>query len=908
MTEKPTNTTNSELSTFLSRRYVQSGCNFNYLSLGRPGGRFYIEALDVPQFIKLYCNALDNNDDLYLSERNRHIGPVKVDFDFKFNLNVLKECEEKEKSVEDEDKKKVIKHLKTKNIEEIVLIYVQTLRNIFEISDEDDHLLTAYVTERKGTVVTPDNQVKEGFHLMFPHIVSKASTQYVIRNTIIPKLAPIFERMNCSNSAEDIVDEAIIERNNWMMYGSKKYGREPYLLTKIFQPKIDSRNLKEEEVIKLNCVKVVPKTIKNSDYVELFSIRNKYDETHVRNQWLSIINDFEIEQEERRKKMEISKEIIMENNNESKNESSDLDFAQVEKLVKILKTERFDNYESWIRVGWCLRNIDHRLLDVWDDASKRSKKYIEGECQRCWIKMRKCGLGLGTLHMWAKHDDPDAYKDIVHNELRTLIKNSLKGDHTDIAHVVHFMYQHKYVCTSFRYKQWFEFKDHRWVLTDNGVSLRKKISSEVWAEYTKASIDWSRRAMNMESEDEQIQCQSISKKLSNIASKLKNKSFKESIMGECMELFYTKGFEELLDNDNSLIGFENGIYNLDTGEFRDGRPEDYVSLSTQCNYVEYNPNHPFVIAIRNYMSQVFTKPDVREYVFKLFSTFLHGSVKNQKFYIWTGSGSNSKSLLVDFFMRSFGQYCCIFPVTLLTMKRHASNEANNEIALAKGKRFALMSEPSEDEKLNVGLMKELTGGDKITARKIYHEPIEFTPQFKMVLCCNNLPSVPSDDGGTWRRIRVVEFTSKFVENPQEENEFPIDYDLSSAMVQWRPYFMSMLLHYYKLYKVEGMQEPEDVLKCTCEYKRNNDHMSDYIYTCIEKKEGHFLSLNDAFAELKSWVREDNISMRIPTKPELEKYLSRVLTKSVLKNNVKCYPGYKLKTQSQIINDDNPENL
>ena len=354
-----------------------------------------------------------------------------------------------------------------------------------------------------------------------------------------------------------------------------------------------------------------------------------------------------------------------------------------------------------------------------------------------------------------------------------------------------------------------------------------------------------------------------------------------------------------------MICFTNGIYDLDTQEFREGRPEDKISFCTNNDYIQYNPAEKYNISIKKYLAQVLVRPNVREYVLKLFSTFLHGAVKEQKFYLWTGCGSNSKSKLIELFEYAFGDYCCKFPITLLTQKRAASNAATSELARAKGKRFACLQEPSEDEKINIGLMKELSGGDKIMARAIYKEPVEFKPQFKLLLLCNHLPSVPSDDGGTWRRIRVVEFTSKFVDHPVEENEFPIDLELSDKIEKWREYFIPMLIEYYKLYKKEGISEPDEVLTCTKDYKRNNDHFADFIYNCIDKEQSSFLSLNDAFLELKQWTKDDNIPMKIPTKAELEKYLSKNIGKCVSRNNFKGYKGYKLRNryQENMIEED-----
>ncbi len=109
----------------------------------------------------------------------------------------------------------------------------------------------------------------------------------------------------------------------------------------------------------------------------------------------------------------------------------------------------------------------------------------------------------------------------------------------------------------------------------------------------------------------------------------------------------------------------------------------------------------------------------------------------------------------------------ILPIALLTQKRAASNSAQGELERTKGRRFAVMQEPSEQDKINIGFMKELSGNDRILCRALYKEPYEFKPQFKMILTCNELPEVPSDDGGTWRRIRVIEFLSKFCEKSKK---------------------------------------------------------------------------------------------------------------------------------------------
>ena len=282
--------------------------------------------------------------------------------------------------------------------------------------------------------------------------------------------------------------------------------------------------------------------------------------------------------------------------------------------------------------------------------------------------------------------------------------------------------------------------------------------------------------------------------------------------------------------------------------------------------------------------------------------------------------SNGKSLSVELYDKALGDYTCKFPVTLLTQKRAASNSATSEVARAKGRRFACLQEPSEDEHLNIGLLKELTGGDRVQARAIYKEPVEFKPQWHIALLCNHLPNVPSDDGGTWRRIRVVNFTSKFVERPTAPNEFPMDVELSQKLDAWKEPFMALLIHYYKTkFMNKKIIEPDEVTQCTRDYQKENDHHTDFIDTCIEKQPhpedaaaaaaaaaadgaggggggAYNMTAVEAFAEFRAWIKEDNIPVKNPKKKEFEKHMEKALGKPKKQVNGPgvYWPGYRIR--------------
>lgn len=852
-----------QLFEFLEDHRVAKGSEFTHTSLGTPLGSFYIPYEDVDKFHTLYKGALRNKTSLFMTEKHKSVSPICIDLDLRFPLGEMQ------------------RKYSSSQIEKLIKIYVSKLSQYV-----DFNTCKVYVLE-KPSPRTTDKEVKDGIHVIIPNIITTPTVQYLVRQQCLNEMNEILcGEIGCTNSIDDIFDHAVIEKNNWLMYGSTKPNSHTYEVTNVFD--VSSTG-------ELNNI-----STQNEDYVDLFSIRNKCIPCNVKNNKLQEIQSYE----ERLKKKTKNTCISQNSNTSVKNECDNLD--EIEKLVDMLSTSRAEVFDDWIKLGWCLRNIDHRLLSKWDEFSKNSSKYVAGECAKLWSRMKIGGLGIASLHMWAKQDNPTVYTNSIRSSLHSLIETSMSATHYDVAQVIHKMFKHQFVCSSINRRTWYVYKNHRWHEDDAGCTLRMKIPVDVWKEYSNFIIVMQQKSLNSEIQVDQDRYMGYAKKLMDVARKLKLTNFKDSIMKECSEVFYQPDFEEKLDSNLSLIGFENGVYDLDNKEFRDGRPEDYISFTTGNEYIPYDPDHPAIHGVQTYLQQVITNYDVREYVLKLLGSFLHGSIKDQKFYIWTGSGSNSKSKLIELFEKSYGDYCCKFPITLLTQKRAASNAANSEVARSKGKRFASLQEPSEDEQINIGLMKEYSGGDRIMARQIYKEPIEFNPQFKMLLLCNHLPNVPSDDGGTWRRIRVVEFKSKFVDNPvPERNEFPIDLDLSEKLDNWKPYFISMLIHYYDKYKQHGIHEPDEVLQCTNEYKNQNDHVANFISEFIISHEPtSFLSLAEIFSEYKAWIRNDGINAKLPTKSDLGKTISKhINAKIVLVNNTKGFKGFTFKSYCDDEDED-----
>lgn len=863
----------NDLFRFLKGYKTMKSSSFTHTSIANPAGSFYVPKDAEKEFFRLYAVTMKAGDPLHLTEKHNDFAPILIDIDLRFPIDTS-----------------LIRHYKEDDLETIANIYVHVLSKFVIIPSDG---VTVYVMEKESPSLTPQkNFIKDGIHMVIPGIVTRPAVQHMIRTEVMELLRPVFKKMGASNDITDIIDERVIDINNWQMYGSHKVDSTPYAITHIYQ--YNNTN----ELVH------VPINRNHEEYVELMSIRNKHCETLIVPERIAEIDAFESRVHAEREKKKHIAQATQRTPNMVRDEYAFIELAR--KLVSILNPRRATSYNDWIRVGWCLRTIDYRMLPDWISFSRKSDKFIDGECEKVWNYMRADGLGIGTLHMWAKADDDKAYADIISQDLFELVKKSLSKTHFDVARVVHHMFQHEFICVSVRTKSWYEFKNHRWVQSDCGFSLRGKISCEVFNEYMKANSHFTGLAMAASNDEKAIYAKKAETCLS-LALSLKQTSFKESIMKECADVFYNPRFEELLDTRMHLLGFENGVLDLESMEFREGRPEDYISLSTGNNYRESALNDPVTAEVNEFLSKVFTKEDIRDYLLKVLSSCLDGFNREEKFYIWTGVGANGKSKMLELMMHTFGDYYSIMNVTAITGKRVSSNATNSELVLTKGKRMVVMQEPGNDEKMNIGYLKELSGGDVVQGRSLFKEPVKFKPQFKLILACNHLPEVPSaTDDGTWRRIRVAEFTSRFVESPDpnKNNEFLIDRELSIKFASWKEVFMRMLVAYYVRYRAEGITEPEDVLTCTKEYQKSNDTISEFVDDRIESgdPEVAFVGLVEVYDDFKDWLRRNNPTMKLPRRKEIQMYFEKTFGKSVRIPRA-GWRGYKLKEQMIGEGDD-----
>ena len=286
-----------------------------------------------------------------------------------------------------------------------------------------------------------------------------------------------------------------------------------------------------------------------------------------------------------------------------------------------------------------------------------------------------------------------------------------------------------------------------------------------------------------------------------------------------------------------------------------------------------------------FIDQILPIQELRDYTLRFISKCLSGENRDEGFYIWTGSGGNGKSKLIELISHCLGEYACNLPVSLLTQKRKASGAANPEMARTRGRRMCVMQEPDVNETLNIGEMKEITGNDKIQARGLYKEPFEFIPQFKLILMCNDLPKIPSNDDGTWRRLEAVPFMSRFVkEEKVDESQYKylLDNQMKKKLPKWVIPFIGILLQEWRLYDSHGILIPNAVKEKTNDYRNENDIIGQWIaQKCIDVhnnisadgiSEVAPTSLQNLYDSFKEWFEEEECSTRMPDKKTFKEAL------------------------------------
>ena len=867
-----------------------------------PVGRYsIIDAEDKRKLFYLYNRAFSSGENVSLLELQvySHI-PVIVDVDLK---------------VDGETKDPPLYELN--HVQNIVKIFQSVLKDVVVELEMDDLICflmekpAYYEIGRDGT-----RWLKNGFHLHFPQLfLSRQSQEQVLLPKVIHELKHLYNE-NPTSLPDHVLPAKLIDLNivkgkgsPWFLYGScKGKNHLPYLLSKGFT---SCGNIVSDWESLLLDYPIHSKTGHDVDYIrghlpEIFSIvatdekSDFFYKTYPNLQRQDIMSQHQVN-------TGVMNETLQ-NKIESDVEVND---HLVDDLLEILH-DMCHSFNDWMYMGWILYNIyhgDRKGFEKWDSFSQGCpEKYSRSACQQKWKNMEMSNITIGSLKYLAKEKNEDQYILVMNKFLKHHSDKSLKTQqisHHNLATLMHLIYDNEFVCSDVAKNKWYHFNGNTWIPNNDGVGLRNMISRQFREKYREVNLQRNFEEIhallksfkpngtseellrkiihNGENKEGSLQeTQNEVKNYMKVMEGLESVPFKKNLMCEAKDLFYDAEFTRRLDANKKLIAFQNGVFNMDTFEFRKGYPSDYISL---CLPFCYNPDltmdHPEVRLVNDFFEKIFVNESIRNYFLDSNCFIFEGGNIHKTIQIWTGMGDNGKSVTQNLIEKLMGPLCVKLPTSLIVGKRTQSSSASPELARTSGVRFCFLQEPSKNDVMNTGILKELSGNDSFYARALHSDPIQIEPQFKLALICNDPPKTEQSDQATWNRVRVIPFESQFtskapgtLEEQRKKKQFPIDRHFDKKIPSMVEALAFLFLERYKTLKDTEIFEPDEVKIATEAYRNKNDHFGQFLMECVKDDEEGSISTAELFRAFVEWFKEVRPNMKLPIKDELQEYLTK----------------------------------
>lgn len=339
-----------------------------------------------------------------------------------------------------------------------------------------------------------------------------------------------------------------------------------------------------------------------------------------------------------------------------------------------------------------------------------------------------------------------------------------------------------------------------------------------------------------------------------------------------------------LDRDPDLLNVKNGTVDLQTGQMRPHAREDLI---TKVAPVVYRPDARFAVWEEFLHDLTGGDDDFADYVQRVMGYGITGHTVEEAVFLGCGEGGSGKSTFVRAVESTMGEYSATADFETFIKKRGGGG-IRNDIARLRGYRAVFSIEVDQGSELAAGLVKQVSGGDRVAARFLYKEFFEFVPDFKMFLMCNHTPEADPADSGLDRRMRVLPFNNVVPEEKRLKwvKKLLSDPDLAGpAILHW-------LVQGCLRWREMGLAEPLAVTTATDEYWQSMDVIRHFIDEYFDRDPNGSVSAEDLYMGYWSWATangEERLTARA-LGPRLRK-----LGFTPFKSGKRRWKGLKLKT-------------
>ena len=567
--------------------------------------------------------------------------------------------------------------------------------------------------------------------------------------------------------------------------------------------------------------------------------------------------------------------------------------TSIDGFLELIDGKYVDDYDSWFRIGCAMRTCGYPF-EAFDKWSRRSDKYDPWKIQDQWEAMANYQeIKFGTLVHYLKECKPDVWETVIKPNLNTVKQAEFFRNQND----ENFSVSHQGLAELFheQFKDHFVFYDKQWyVLNEFGILepmgdnskpvLKNKIYNFLFPFLTR----------NLRN----------NKNFGKIINLIGNASFQQGILLCCEGLFFVPYFTEKTDRNPLIIAFRNGVYDLETFQFRKGRKDDFVTLTTGY---DYTPNEDTELFDKLLFSIWEDEPMVHWFK-KHLGSLLEGKLTDEYFFIWNGCGRNGKGTIDTLLKSSLGEhsYYSTLSVGYLTKARDDAGKPEPEITKLRNARVVMTTEPDENAVLNTAKIKQISGNDTITGRNLYSNTmISFVAMFKLIFATNYLPQFTDCGDALLARMVPIPFPLQFLNksdllfDASNPNIRVADTSLKEKLAKKRSEFFNYMVRGYRLYKAEGINDfPPMVMACRNHYRKQTDVVGAWKEEQMTKASPtERISTKDLFENFKLWLMiegNDEVNMsqkKFTTRLKGLVAITKMKIKGVALNGVQ---GYEVK--------------
>ena len=299
-----------------------------------------------------------------------------------------------------------------------------------------------------------------------------------------------------------------------------------------------------------------------------------------------------------------------------------------------------------------------------------------------------------------------------------------------------------------------------------------------------------------------------------------------------------------LDRYPSALNVQNGVISLRTGAYR-AHHRDYLLSKLAGTVYDRGAACPTWERFIQDITQ--GDRELALYLQRMAGYCLTASVREQcVFFLW-GSGANGKSTFVETLSAIMGEYAMACqPETVMLRDRGAA--PRGDIARLRSARLVTTFEPNDGARLDEGMVKQLTGGDKVTARFLYGKDFEFRPEFKILMATNYKPVIKGTDQGIWRRVRLIPFNLQLPEEKKDKH-------LPEKLLREHPGILKWAVAGAVDWYRDGLPPCKAVDEAVQEYRSEMDRIQQFVDDCLTVSAGASLRASSLYQCCRGWCQE-----------------------------------------------------